>query len=306
MNQFGLKNSYPLQEHLGLYFFRSRRIGSSSILNIKAILVASLESSESGKRGNRIMSLGKLILVLSTYLFALNSSSSEMMGKNSFQEAGFSNVEIELIKGRDLVSHPLKKELAAKAKHGFNLTVLNFRGTGWHQEHLLEHLRAVADTYLSDTCRIALQSAWVVTADPFKGIMDIDWASVYPAPPGAKDLVLASAIPAEAPRPVVGLMRSSAQGSTAWAHPKGRASGKTLPLKNFVWLMGRVNTESYRSKIPVGYNPLAHELAHIFGNTGHNNDPENNILHDDHNKVSTRILDHQCISFLKSEVVFEL
>lgn len=213
---------------------------------------------------------------------------------------GFSNPQTTLIKGSELYS----SLNYSKAQNFFNLSLVLIRGTNWTTEQVHEHLREVARTYVQPNCQIYLKEVYLVEVDPYKGFLDIDWSSIYLAPSNARDVQIAKQIPEELPRPVAVFMRSSAQGSSAWANPKHRIRPEIKPLLNFTFVMSMVNTNSYKAKVPENYNPLAHELAHLFVDVGHNDFAEPNILSDDFAKINDVLLPEQCQRVLKSEMVF--
>lgn len=243
------------------------------------------------------------LLAISLLLALANAPASagyEQALAAKFTQNGFANVAVSRL-SRDVL-YPASASATPEAPR-LNLTILLIRETGWTPAQAIAHVKEIARTYNSESCRILLGDVLLVEADPYLGYKDIDWASIYPAPANARDVQIARQVPAEAPRPVIGLMRSSAQGSSAWANPRHRIKPEIAPLLNFTWITAKVNSEEYKKRLPAGYNPVAHELAHLLGDTGHNDFPEPNILHDDFNKINDRILPSQCETFLRSPLL---
>jgi hypothetical protein len=222
--------------------------------------------------------------------------------KTKFAAGGFNAPTVTLIKDVDIYD----KASIAKTKYLANLTFLLVRQTSWTKDLVLKHLKEIARIYNTDDCRILFHKVYIVEADPYKGYTSIDWSSMYPAPDNAVDVQVGRQIPADAPRPVVVLMESSAQGYSAYAGVKDKITDKNAPLLNTAWVTALINTSTYLQRLPADYDPIAHELAHLFGNMPFHNDlPEPNILHNDFDKINDKILPEQCVEFQKSEMVFQ-
>ena len=223
--------------------------------------------------------------------------------------SGFSGVTVTTVSEQDLYGAASPATSTATSTPTFTMepTFLFFRGTSWSHDQVMAHLLEIARIYNTDACRILIKKVTLVETDPYKGLTDVDWATVYvhSGEPTGHDLEIAKAIPQTAARPVVVLMQSSYQMYTAYAGVKAAVENDfRAPLLNTAWVMAQVNDPLYISRIPKGYDPIAHELAHLFGNMPfHNNLDEPNILHDDFNKVNDKILPEQCEEFKKSEMV---
>lgn len=188
-----------------------------------------------------------------------------------------------------------------------NLTVVLLRGSGWTPEQAREHLAKTERIYAA--CGIRLGRSEVREADP-EGPVDVDWQScgtgILEQGIRGRDLALAEALPPSTPRPVVFLVRSNVHnGSSAYACPRF-AVGSRSPLLDTAWITAKVHSRSYEEivdRVDPDYDPIAHELAHLLGNRGHNSDSEPNLLHDDLDKRTSALLPEQCAAFSRSPLL---
>lgn len=217
-----------------------------------------------------------------------------------FSENGFKNIEVSTIPASDLYT---AAELSG-AKHFIQPSFVLFRDTGWTKAQAVSHLKEIARIYNSKTCRIFIKEALIVESDPYLDIKDIDWASIYTLP-GIKgaDMKIADQFPKDLSRPVIAFVRSVLYPADAAFSAAAFKAGDDPSYVNSTWIPARVNEVNYIKQLPPGYDPIAHELAHLLGNTGHNTLSEPNILNDDFNKINDQILPEQCDAFLKSNLV---
>ena len=251
-------------------------------------------------------------MIRTTLLFTLLLlPAGESFGAEALDEASlrleltrnsFANVAVSSLESKELYD----QDSLAKATHFMNLSILVLRSTGWTRDQALAHLKEIARIYNTDSCRILIRKAFVIETDPYQGITVIDWGSVFSLPNiKGVDIKIADQFPQDLPRPAIVLVRSVLfPADTAYS----AAAFKANPFPNYVnstWIPVKVNDPNYIKSLPEGYDPVAHELAHLLGNVGHNNLAEPNILNDDFSKINDKILPEQCTRFVQSPMVFE-
>jgi hypothetical protein len=224
------------------------------------------------------------------------------------QANGFKNVSIMTIKGPDLYN----REVWEQGTHFMDLSFFLFNNTSWTQEKVLAHLRKIAATYNQKNCQILIRQAVIIMADPYNGITNVDWATVYLDTPSftGTDLEIAKHLPPEVPKPAIFLMESSSQGYSAWSAPRAvTINSFRKPLMNTVWVSHRIETGygDQSLKPTDDYDPIAHEIAHVLGNFAtHTIDDEPNIMNDDITKVNGTILPYQCERMETFNMVFKI
>jgi hypothetical protein len=231
------------------------------------------------------------------------AQTQEQILQQKLSENSFQNVQVTSVSKEKLYD----KATLAKATHFMNISFLLFRKAGWTKEIVVSHLRQIARIYNTDECRILVEKAYIAEINPIPGSLDIDVATVYSQTSkiSGADLRLAKKLPPELPRPVIGLLRNTYdQTMDAYSGAQYAVENSfRKPLLNTSWVANFVNTPTYISHIPKGYDVIAHELAHLLGNTGHNLSIKPNILNDDVYYINDKILPEQCEEFVQSPLV---
>ncbi|WP_291516276.1 hypothetical protein [Bdellovibrio sp. ArHS] len=107
---------------------------------------------------------------------------------------------------------------------------------------------------------------------------------------------IAQMIPQSAARPILAFVRADGRhGDTGYAYRRGRF-GQAATVDTG-WITNEVNSDTYKKIRTSGYSPLAHELAHILGNSGHVIGDEKNLLGNSPVTVNNHITKEQCETF---------
>ena len=136
------------------------------------------------------------------------------------------------------------------ATHEFGVTLVIFENSGWSKPAIVQSLEQVAATYAQ--CGLRLGMAQFVSALPPGGSPDIS---------KARDTLLSQHTPTSALRPLVYFVRNSTDDPASYAYHGGHASDA---LRDTIWMLAEVNSPAYRKRHARSYNPLAHELLHVF------------------------------------------
>ncbi len=230
--------------------------------------------------------------------------------ERSWKRAGFKD---------PIVSTVTAPAASTSATHGFDLTIVMFRGTGWTYPLVEPHLKRINEIYAQ--CGIRLEEVKVVEVDAHAGILDIKTPWV------GEDLTIAKAAPRGIKRPAMFLMKDLPSRMAAYAGIPSY-SFRTLDraIRDMIFVSAYVNSEewkyyrdadesgqTYRLPVDPSYDVFAHELAHLFADAGHelpgdNGRPkdEKNLLAGEKSEVNDSLLPRQCEAFKKNPLLRKL
>jgi hypothetical protein len=193
-------------------------------------------------------------------------------------------------------------ELKPAFTHEFSVTAVILRGANWTEEQVLAQLKRTAEIYVQ--CGMRMRQATLVTVDPPKPeFIDIDFQYT------GRDKIMAAMMPLNTDRPAVFFLRSIDTGEAAYATPPGFTFPFPVPdsSRGTAVVSAKVLSKAYYDYyIHHTQNPTAHELAHILGTRGHNDDDQMNLLHFDGKKRNGALLPEQCAAFQRSKYVNRL
>lgn len=180
-------------------------------------------------------------------------------------------------------SEPLHFErLGANATHRFEPTLVMFEGSGWTEADIAWSMKKVSAIYAQ--CGVRVGVAELVTAVPPGGSADIS---------KDRDLFLSEHTPASAPRPVIYFVGKASDNTASYSYHRGHCNDASCDT---VWMLASVNAPQYRLKRAASYNPLAHELLHVFAQEDHKplGVEEDNLLGFYSDLRKDRISESQC------------
>lgn len=245
------------------------------------------------------------LFVMAIILLSLTAQAADPEVKK-WKRAGFTNAEFSM------VNVPIAKP-EIQATHLLDLSIVLFRNSGWTKAVIEAHLKRTNEIYTQ--CGIRLGEIKYIETDAYRGKLDINerWSAL------GDDYLISKATPIEE-RPIIYLMRSIL--------PKRGTEGAFANIPNFwvelepvvqntIWLSNIINSESYGSYRDMdvdgksylktrdpSYNVVAHEIAHLLGNMGHETEiKEKNLLNGDSDSLNDQLLPRQCESFKKSPLL---
>jgi hypothetical protein len=248
-----------------------------------------------------------LILSISTVQAAKLDPEARM-----WKRAGFLNPEISSI---SVVEAPITDAtVTIPVTHALDATIVMFRNTGWTLDQISAHLRRTNEIYAQ--CGIRLGDVKLVESDAYQGKLDINARWDYEG----DDLVIAKATPIEK-RPVIYLMRKIMAYEGGYTNFEDFEFSKQNPdVANTIFLANVINTEEYYFyhtadesghefylRRDSSYNVVAHELAHLLADMGHETTlKEKNLLNGAASEVNDHILPRQCEKFKSNHLIRKL
>jgi len=229
-----------------------------------------------------------------------------------WKRAGFTNPEISSIHVPEAAITNANQSIAIT--HALDATIVMFRNTGWTREQIEAHLKRTNEIYAQ--CGIRLGEIKLVESDAYQGMLDINDRWNYEG----DDLKIATATPQEI-RPVIYLMRKIMQGEGGYTNFEHFQYSQNNPkVANTIWLATLINEEdyyfyhtsddsgheSYLRRDP-SYNVVAHELAHLLADMGHETTlTEKNLLNGAASEVNDHLLPRQCEKFKANPMMHKL
>jgi hypothetical protein len=209
--------------------------------------------------------------------FAKGSADAEPWSTSRFK-----NVRIETLKS-DLSSQ-------APTSYSFPLNIVIVDGTKWTREFVLEHISKIQKIYKA--CDMQADPINLIYVSPPKGYTE------FSAP---HDQEIADMIPDGVTRPILFLMGGIDTGEAYGSNDFAPGSPR-INLHETAWLSQIVRTSDYAELfLKKGYDPLAHELAHILCDCfGHIVSDEPNLSNQDGQLLSGDLMPYQCMAFQKS------
>lgn len=222
------------------------------------------------------LNLSLSVLAFFVSCFSFGQTLSELA---SFQKAGFGRPEKIALR---LAPHVPQN---IRYTHQIEVTPVVFRDTSWTAKIVENSLSRVAEIY--SQCGIKILAPTLYLLDALNNKTDLTLAQ-------EQDVV--AAMPLQT-RPLIYFITAIEDGAPA--HSYGLANCKDTPRKcNTAWITRYVKSEYYKELRDPSYSPIAHELAHIFGNRGHVSGYKN-ILADTNELVNDKITPEQCEAFKK-------
>ena len=254
------------------------------------------------------MKISILTLLLLNLLTLLPHAQAADHETKTWKRAGFANPEFSTI----IVAEAALPNIPVT--HVLDATIVMFRNSGWTRNQIETHLKRTNEIYAQ--CGIRLGDIKFVESDAYQGKIDINERWNYEG----DDLKIAAATPVEN-RPVIYLVRKIMQtegGYTNFEH--FQYSENNPKVANTIWLASIINTEdyyyyetgddsgrNYRLRRDPSYNVVAHELAHLLADMGHETSlTEKNLLNGAPSEVNDHLLPRQCEKFKSNPMMRKL
>lgn len=158
---------------------------------------------------------------------------------------------------------------------------------------MLRHVRRTAA--ILSACGIGLGDVEIVAAKAPGGVHDLDMAPGEGLPAPRAVLSLASRVPEGAAWPrVFFLGRLRGDEALARSYRRGAVSPQEAlryPYMNTAWVAFKTHWMERKDE---GYSTLAHEVAHLLCECGHEKGPNPHLLHEYRNFLSGEILTKHC------------
>ena len=210
----------------------------------------------------------------------------------TWEGAGFTNAEIKTID----IPTPTKPR-AVVYTHEFDLSVVMLRDAGWNELMVRNSLARTSEIY--SQCGIRIGKVKLVTVsspNEKRGLTFSEEAS--------SDVEMS--IP-DLKKPIIFLVSWISNTNHA-AFAKNRT--KLLNEKQYdtVWVSSYINSKDYKALRRKEYSTVAHELAHVLGNTGHVTKGHANILREGEvgGLAGDKITKEQCELFKKYPMMKKL
>jgi len=255
------------------------------------------------------MKISVLALLLLNLFMLLPHARAADHETKMWKRAGFANPEFS-----SLEIPAADPQIGIPITHVLDATIVMFRNSGWTRSQIEAHLKRTNEIYAQ--CGIRLGDIKLVETEAYQGKIDINDRWNYEG----DDLKIASATPLEN-RPVIYLMRRIMQvegGYTNFEH--FGFSERNPKVANTIWLASIINTEdyyyyhtsddtgrNYLLRRDPSYNVVAHELAHLLADMGHETTiTEKNLLNGSASEVNDHLLPRQCEKFKANPLMRKL
>lgn len=253
-------------------------------------------------------------LIITTFFLTSALANAAMDPEvKKWRRAGFAHPEISTI--TIPVATTAEAISSQPVTHILDGIIVLFRNTGWTKEVIEAHLKRTNEIYAQ--CGIRMGEFQFIESDAFQGKLDIQERWNY----DGDDLLISKATPAQK-RPVIYLMRDILPGNS------GAREGAFTNIVNFwvplapiaqntIWISNIINNESYgqyhdmtddgksvlKTRDP-SYNVVAHEIAHLLADMGHETElKEKNLLNGSSELLGEHLLPRQCERFKKSPML---
>ena len=184
------------------------------------------------------------------------------------------------------------------------MTLVALDKSNWTEARVLRQARKSAQILAA--CEIELRDVRLARVRGPRGRDDVDLETMYEGSEMPADVVDWSArVPASNPWPVVFFVgRLLGDKAVARAYRRGAVEPEDLPrypYMNTAWIAYRAHWTERRD---ARYSSLAHELAHILCECGHEEGDEPHLLEGHRNQLSSRILDKHCGRMRASSLLY--
>jgi hypothetical protein len=213
-------------------------------------------------------------------------------------EAGFDRAYTRMVQPEEIYG----KQVPDRA-YRLAFTLVFLEGTNWNASRVLKHARKTAR--ILDQCDIRLGAVRLVKARVPPELRSIDVTDMLPGSDVPRNVYrLAACLPKSTQWPVlffVGnihgeevLARSYQQGDVA------AAELKDYPYMNTAWISYRAH---WVERPEDEYSALAHEVAHLLCQCGHERGSQRHLLHEFRNFLGARVLPQHCEKFNGSSLI---
>jgi hypothetical protein len=169
----------------------------------------------------------------------------------------------------------------------FPLSLVFVKNSQWTREAILAHLEKTKKIF--QQCDLSPSPVALITVDPPLGYSDAL---------GSHKAEIAAILPPQI-RPVLFFM--NVNGTSESYADDFTPDSPMRALTYTAWMSEDVNSPSYLQQRDASYDPMAHELAHMIGNSGHV--PGRNLLAGDPAEVNGDLVKAQCAEMQKSVLV---
>jgi hypothetical protein len=243
-----------------------------------------------GKMGISPRKLWLLFVGLSL-LLPFHSKAGAEVERQKWRAAGFKDPEVRLI---DIGKFYRSDETFT---HGFDLTLVLLRGSGWTKKTVVRRLQKLARIYAP--YRIKIGVAKLVIAGSPNGMIDF-------LRPGTGDIDIARRTPRTF-RPIIYYIRSVPPlNAYSWIE---HSDNEAVPdaIKNTAWISLTADMELNKKIRPPDYLTEAHELGHILLDSLRHCQPgAANLMAADYKQVSGRLEPHQVERIKRHQLVKRL
>ena len=216
----------------------------------------------------------------------------------AWSEAGFERAETRLASPTEV--YP---DGAPAYDHRLNLSLVFVEGTSWNQARVLRHVRKTAR--ILGACGIALDRVRLVKARVANELRRIDVNDLVPGSDIPRKVhQLSAMMPRTADWPVLFFIaRIDGEDELARSYQRGDVPLDQLsryPYMNTAWIAYKTH---WIERAEDGYSTVAHELAHLLCECGHEGGSARHLLHKFRNFLGAEVLPQHCQQFLRSPLL---
>jgi hypothetical protein len=217
----------------------------------------------------------------------------------AWPEAGFERAETRIARSTEVYPDGLPPY-----EYRLNLSLVFVEGTSWNQARVLRHVRKTAR--ILGACGIALDRVRLVKARVPKELRRIDVSDPVPGSDIPRKVQQLSAMmPRTADWPVLFFIgRIDGEDELARSYQRGDVPLDQLtqyPYMNTAWIAYKTH---WVERAEDGYSTVAHELAHLLCECGHEGGTERHLLHKFRNFLGAEVLPQHCQQFLRSPLLY--
>ncbi|MEX2303255.1 MAG: hypothetical protein WD733_20095 [Bryobacterales bacterium] len=217
---------------------------------------------------------------------------------NAWPDAGFERAETRLARSTEI--YP---DGAPAYDYRLNLSLVFVEGTSWNQARVLRHVRKTAN--ILGACGIALDRVRLVKARVPNELRRIDVSEpVLGSDIPRKVQRLSAMMPRTADWPVLFFIaRIDGEDELARSYQRGDVPLDQLsryPYMNTAWIAYKTH---WIERAEDGYSTVAHELAHLLCECGHEGGSQRHLLHKFRNFLGAEVLPQHCQQFLRSPLL---
>lgn len=172
----------------------------------------------------------------------------------------------------------------------FPLSIYIVEGTGWSDQEVKGHIEVLQKIFAQCQLRAA-------PLEIQKLQLKEEWHE-FSAP---KDQEIASHLNLQMDRATLFFMGGR---DTAQAYGDEFAEGSPRNILKWTgWISRLIESPAYKARLPVGYNPVAHELGHILCNCGHVEGQRQNLMSGEPKNLGSQLTQQQCAEMRRSTLI---
>ena len=214
---------------------------------------------------------------------------------------GFEEAKVRRLEGRE------RAGATVGAKDGeadllLSLSLIRLKGSSWTEARVLRQVERTER--ILGACGIGLGEVEVVAVQTPGRAHDLTMAADAALPVPRDVLDLAARVPEQAPRPRVffvgRLLGDDALARSYWRDEGSVEEAKRHPYIGTAWVAFKTH---WMERGDAGYSTLAHELAHLLCECGHEGGERRHLLHRYRNFLSGEILPQHCAAMRASPLL---